>query len=128
MTENVRQAFLNYPKKRSFLLGRKARKATRTLDLDLNSTPLPKTIRIPLESRGKPELIEQGRMQHVGERADFVLDLAHESDRIDNRPLDVDTRFVQTFCDLVERHHNHRQFLAGNVVEVAGDTAALLVL
>src|SRR5215469_8827687 len=103
MTENVRQAFLNYPKKRSFLLGRKARKPTRPLDLDRNSTPLPKTIGIPLESGSQPELIE-------------------------HRLLDVNTRLVQTFCDLVERHHNHRQFLAGDVVEVAGDTAALLVL
>src|SRR5215469_9711575 len=128
MTENVRQAFLNYPKKRSFLLGRKARKPTRPLDLDRNSTPLPKTIGIPLESGSQPELIEQRRMQHVGERANFVLDFAHESHGIDNRLLDVNTRLVQTFCDLVERHHNHRQFLAGDVVEVAGDTAALLVL
>ena len=77
----VRQAFLQDAKDGSLNLVGKARNGLRYVKSDGDTTALRKSLDIPTNRGTEPGLIEQGRVQEVGDRPGFGETLFEQSNR-----------------------------------------------
>ncbi len=69
---NIAETLLHDPKQRHFNSFREPPQIRRRLQLDLHPTALGEAVREPAHRRSQAALIQQRRMQQVGQRADIA--------------------------------------------------------
>ena len=67
-------------------------------------------------------------MQNIGKGANFVVHLVGELGGIRQSFAHVEAGTIETFRQMAKGHDQHREFLPGSVVKVAGHLTAFLIL
>ena len=124
---NIGKAFLHNAEEGDFGFGRQAQQIRGNVHGDTDSGAAFKTLRVPMKRGGQAEFVKQGRVQEIGKSPDLTGNLVGERlavacDRKDGRII------VQFTEHLREIHGLQGEFLAGDVVQVARDTTAFIVL
>src|ERR1700730_18462574 len=94
----------------------------------MKTTALFKPLGVPEHRGSKAALIKERRMQEIGGGANFVADFADHIARLRQGGLNVDFPGVDEFGKAIETHGEHGNFLAGGVMQIAGDSTTLFVL
>ena len=124
---DVGEAFLHDAEQSDFGFRGKAHQVRGDIHGDADSGAGFKPLRVPMEGGTEAEFIEQRRVQQIGKSADLAGDLVGEGLAL-ARNREKSGIIVQFAQHLGEIHGLQREFLAGDVVQVAGDAAAFVVL
>ena len=98
------------------------------LDGDREAAAPREALRVPSQRRGQPHLVEQGRVEEVGERADLPLALLDQRQRLLDRVVRVRREVRRHRADPRGGEARADEDLRRAVVQLARDPAPLVVL
>src|SRR5690348_5993490 len=128
MAMNVCQALLKYAKQSQFGVSWQASDIRIDIMCGLDIAAFREAVRMPANGHGKAGFFEHGRIQKIGDGADFLYGLF----KISRAVFDLDTglRFVAKalHVEYVESHFHSDEILADGVVEFSSNSAALVLL
>ena len=127
MLDDVRQRLLHEPVQRRLDLGREATVALKVGDeLDRHAGLLREVVRQPLERGDEAEVVERRRAELDRETADVLERRADELPHLADGRLE--RRLVVHVLEAAQAEEDRRERLAGLVVQLAGEAAALELL
>src|ERR1700688_4806198 len=127
MTMDVGKAFLHDPKTGDFYVVGQAAEIGGDDEVDMNFAARGISIDVGVERGDQAELVEQGRMQEVGDGADFAADFRDEYFVFGDG---AGARFIERVglpLNHADVHADGGEQLPHTVVQVASDAAAFLV-
>ena len=125
---DVGEAFLHDAEQRHLDFGGETAEIGEMLTFELDAAALLKTFGVPADGGAETGFVEQRGMEQIGKRANFFADHANDLAAFVERFLALGFLRVEQARDAIERHGERGDFLAGRVVEIARDAAALFVL
>ncbi len=127
MAVNIGEALLHRSEDRRFHVLREPPEVFGDIQINPYFAALGESFDVPANRRGQPGFVQQGRMEEVRNRADFLVDFLGQRQGVVNGLSGL----LQTFqiaADRAEIHGQRRQSLPDAVMQFAGQPPSLIVL
>ena len=124
---DVAEAFLHDAEQRQLDFVGRSFEIGRRVERDVNAAALREALGVFADGGGQPQFIQQRWMQQVGMGADFLRTLLDHRQAVGEQLFRAAARGARGVLKQPDGHAQRGKFLAGGIVQLAGDAAAFLL-